>query len=165
MKHLLSFTALLISSLAMGQFPNLPYNPDENGDGLIGVSDLQSLLSVYSLPFMVDGLNQCYSDDLPGYDPSPADWNFTLPDSCDVLIAGGESNGTGIGVTEQWVYAMEREKPIVVLGLDNISDWHNLGNPEIVSLQLVHGDDGTSGDITWRQARVVFKYDERWYVH
>ena len=60
---------------------------------------------------------------------------------------------------------MEREKPIVVLGLDNISDLHNLGNPEIVSLQLVHGDDGTSGDITWRQARVVFKYDERWYVH
>ena len=26
---------------AAAQFPSLPYNPDENGDGLIGVTDLQ----------------------------------------------------------------------------------------------------------------------------
>ena len=51
MKHLLTLTALLISSLAMGQFPALPYNPDENGDGLIGVSDLQSFLAAYNSEF------------------------------------------------------------------------------------------------------------------
>ena len=51
MKHLLTLTALLISSLAMGQFPNLPYNPDENGDGLIGVVDLQGLLANYGNEF------------------------------------------------------------------------------------------------------------------
>jgi hypothetical protein len=31
--------------------PQLPYNPDENGDGLIGVPDLQGLLSQYGLEF------------------------------------------------------------------------------------------------------------------
>ena len=51
MKHLLTLVALLISSLAMGQFPALPYNPDENGDGLIGVSDLQSFLAAYNSEF------------------------------------------------------------------------------------------------------------------
>lgn len=51
MKHLLTLTALLISSLAMGQFPSLPYNPDENGDGLIGVVDLQGLLANYGNEF------------------------------------------------------------------------------------------------------------------
>jgi hypothetical protein len=51
MKHLLTVTALLISSLAMGQWPSLPYNPDENGDGLIGVVDLQGLLSSYGSEF------------------------------------------------------------------------------------------------------------------
>ena len=51
MKHLLTLTALFISSLAMGQFPNLPYNPDDNGDGLIGVSDLQSFLALYNTEF------------------------------------------------------------------------------------------------------------------
>ena len=51
MKHLLTLTALLISSLAMGQFPNLPYNPDDNADGLIGVADLQALLANYGSEF------------------------------------------------------------------------------------------------------------------
>ena len=51
MKHLLTLTALLISSLAMGQWPSLPYNPDDNADGLIGVVDLQGLLANYGNEF------------------------------------------------------------------------------------------------------------------
>jgi hypothetical protein len=51
MKHLLTISALLISSLAMGQWPSLPYNPDDNADGLIGVADLQTLLSNYGSEF------------------------------------------------------------------------------------------------------------------
>lgn len=51
MKRLLTISTMLVSSLAMGQFPNLPYNPDDNGDGLIGVVDLQGLLSNYGNEF------------------------------------------------------------------------------------------------------------------
>jgi hypothetical protein len=51
MKHLLTISALLVSSLAMGQWPSLPYNPDDNADGLIGVADLQTLLSNYGSEF------------------------------------------------------------------------------------------------------------------
>lgn len=42
---------MLYSFLAAAQFPNLPYNPDENGDGLIGVVDLQGLLANYGNEF------------------------------------------------------------------------------------------------------------------
>jgi hypothetical protein len=52
MKYLIT---LLIAALSLNAFsqgiPQLPYNPDENGDGLIGVPDLQALLAQYSLEF------------------------------------------------------------------------------------------------------------------
>ena len=40
-----------VSLGASAQFPILPYNPDENGDGLIGVVDLQGLLANYGSEF------------------------------------------------------------------------------------------------------------------
>ena len=55
MKHLLTLTALLISSLAMGQ---MPYNPDSNGDDLIGATDLISVLGLYNT-LMVDSSLTC----------------------------------------------------------------------------------------------------------
>jgi hypothetical protein len=46
---------IVIAALSLNAFsqgiPQLPYNPDENGDGLIGVPDLQGLLSQYGLEF------------------------------------------------------------------------------------------------------------------
>ena len=51
MKHLLTLVIWVASSMAMAQFPSLPYNPDENGDGLIGVVDLQGLLANYGSTF------------------------------------------------------------------------------------------------------------------
>jgi len=51
MKCLLTISTMLVSSLAMGQWPNLPYNPDDNADGLIGVVDLQGLLANYGNEF------------------------------------------------------------------------------------------------------------------
>ena len=52
MKHLLTLVLVAFSLNAFSQgIPQLPYNPDENGDGLIGVPDLQGLLSQYGLAF------------------------------------------------------------------------------------------------------------------
>lgn len=53
MKHLFTFTALLVSSLAMGQ-NSWPWNPDFDGNNLIGVEDLVSVLSVYNTDFVVE---------------------------------------------------------------------------------------------------------------
>ncbi len=55
MKHLLTLTALLISSLAMAQ---MPYNPDSNGDDLIGSEDLLTFLGVYNT-LLVDSSLTC----------------------------------------------------------------------------------------------------------
>ena len=51
MKHLMTLAALFVSSLAMAQIPTFPWNPDGNGDGVIGSSDLIGLLTVYGQEF------------------------------------------------------------------------------------------------------------------
>ena len=51
MKRLVALMMCAVSLGAAAQFPSLPYNPDENGDGLIGVVDLQGLLANYGNEF------------------------------------------------------------------------------------------------------------------
>ena len=52
MRYLITVVIAALSLNAFGQgIPQLPYNPDENGDGLIGVPDLQALLAQYGLEF------------------------------------------------------------------------------------------------------------------
>ena len=52
MNRILPLLVLLaITTMAQAQSPYLPYNPDENADGLIGVADLQGLLSAYGSEF------------------------------------------------------------------------------------------------------------------
>ena len=51
MKRLVAMMMCAVSLVAAAQFPSLPYNPDENGDGLIGVVDLQGLLANYGNEF------------------------------------------------------------------------------------------------------------------
>ena len=51
MKHLFASLLTAVCFAAHAQFPSLPYNPDENGDGLIGVVDLQGLLANYGSTF------------------------------------------------------------------------------------------------------------------
>ena len=52
MNRILSLLVLLaFSTMAQAQSPYLPYNPDENADGLIGVADLQGLLTAYGSEF------------------------------------------------------------------------------------------------------------------
>jgi hypothetical protein len=52
MRTLITVVIAALSLNAFGQgIPQLPYNPDENGDGFIGVPDLQALLSQYGLEF------------------------------------------------------------------------------------------------------------------
>ena len=51
MKHLFASLLTVLCFATYAQFPSLPYNPDENGDGLIGVVDLQGLLANYGSTF------------------------------------------------------------------------------------------------------------------
>lgn len=48
---LLALAALLCVNSMSAQQLLLPYNPDENADGLIGVADLQGLLALYNTEF------------------------------------------------------------------------------------------------------------------
>lgn len=51
MKRIFVLAFVALSYGLQAQSPFLPYNPDENADGLIGVADLQGLLSQYGSEF------------------------------------------------------------------------------------------------------------------
>lgn len=51
LRVLAAILAVVLTSKSSAQSFPLPYNPDENGDGLIGVADLQGLLSNYGSEF------------------------------------------------------------------------------------------------------------------
>lgn len=51
MKHFFALLMTCICFAGFSQFPSVPYNPDDNNDGLIGVADLQALLALYSQEF------------------------------------------------------------------------------------------------------------------
>lgn len=51
LRVLAAILAVVLTSKSTAQSFPLPYNPDENGDGLIGVADLQGLLSNYGSEF------------------------------------------------------------------------------------------------------------------
>ncbi len=53
----LTAATLFLGTSAFGQFPTLPYTPDDNADGLIGVADLQGLLSQYGNEFSASVLS------------------------------------------------------------------------------------------------------------
>lgn len=59
MKNALSLTwmlPILVLSFTTTAQINYPYNPDGNADSLIGVYDLQDMLSGYGQPFVVEGI-------------------------------------------------------------------------------------------------------------
>lgn len=60
MKHFVTLAALLTSLIALAQNPN--YDPDSNGDDLIGAVDLTSLLAVYNTSLAVDTTLECNFD-------------------------------------------------------------------------------------------------------
>ena len=139
MKRLVALMMCAVSLGAEAQFPNLPYNPDENADGLIGVADLQTLLANYgqefsnavvsedgesAIVFMGDmGRLQCeYAcDNLPGF--------WTLPDPPELTPVLG-SISSYAWVRSNWNYGTESGniyvpffyKPNVDMGMTNELD-------------------------------------------
>lgn len=57
MKRLVALMMCAVSLGSAAQFPSLPYNPDGNNDGAIGVSDLQDFLSIYGSEFELANLS------------------------------------------------------------------------------------------------------------
>lgn len=103
MKYFLTASALLFSLVVAAQFPNLPYNPDENGDGLIGVVDLQGLLANYGTEFLPDVTDSIVIYDMqPEIDAFWDAWNgginqyptITVPATADkvVLLSTNDDN-------------------------------------------------------------------------
>ena len=88
MKHFVTLSALLTSLIALAQNPN--YDPDSNGDDLIGAEDLQSFLAVYNTMLTSSQTVVGYVTDLdsagtfvpPG---SPTVTYYSVPDSVDFL--------------------------------------------------------------------------------
>ena len=114
MKHFLTISALLISSLAMGQWPSLPYNPDDNADGLIGVADLQALLANYGSEFssvilpsdssfaITDLGSMKYLECVYGCSSLPGKWSVISLEEAGFLLSQSSLN------SDSWLFPDER---------------------------------------------------------
>ena len=112
MKRLVALMMCAVSLGAAAQFPNLPYNPDDNADGLIGVADLQTLLANYGQEFSSavvseDGESAIVYMELLGYfeceyacEQLPGFWQMPRPK--DLVPVFSELN-TGACCTSVWV--------------------------------------------------------------
>ena len=99
MNRILSLLVLLaFSTMAQAQSPYLPYNPDENADGLIGVADLQGLLSLYGSEFsgaihsdngniaVVPSGNMTYLECMSSCRELPGNWRIVKPEEAGLIF-------------------------------------------------------------------------------
>ena len=94
MKHLTTLLALLLSCSMLGQNFPVPYNPDDDANGLIGTPDLLSLLALFGEEFSAAVVSE---DDQSVIRLSPKQVFFVLCEPkehserklCDVLGLGG----------------------------------------------------------------------------
>ena len=84
MKHFVTLVACFTSFIALAQNPN--YDPDSNGDNLIGVADLASLLAVYNTMLPIDSLNVAYFTDLDTVGYYDGEAMHGLPLDADVVV-------------------------------------------------------------------------------
>ena len=84
MKHFLTLAALIASMAALAQNPN--YDPDSNGDDLIGAEDLQSFLAVYNTMLTAEQVTIGYIDDFDFVVANNGDQYYTVPDSIDIAL-------------------------------------------------------------------------------
>ena len=110
------------------QFPDLPYNPDENGDGLIGVVDLQGLLSFYGLVWDEGSMVSAIGPELEIFPneevPVPDYWTFFLvPNEVDLVEP---ATSTDFGNTAiRWLIPKDREDPLIVFGLEEFGEFND----------------------------------------
>ena len=84
MKHLLTAIACCLAVAGSAQTDAYPYNPDSDGDGLIGVEDLLSMLSEFGTEAQ---LQTCFKGDICGpYAYNSSVTNFT-PSGCGTIVA------------------------------------------------------------------------------
>ena len=80
MKHLLAAATCLVTLSVSAQFP---YNPDSNGDQLIGAEDLLTFLSWFGGGFSLPTppVTPVFSQNV-GYLQQCVDWDWPEPDTC-----------------------------------------------------------------------------------
>ena len=91
MNRFLTFFLAASCLTAVGQ-TEYPYNPDENGDGLIGVADLQGLLALYGLQINSDSvvvynLSELQEPEFCSYHPNNCnDYEREVPADADIVM-------------------------------------------------------------------------------
>ena len=103
MKYFLTFCALIFSIAGTAQFPGSAYNPDQNGDALIGTQDLQGLLALYGLEWNPDsvvvyGLSDLEEPEFCGYQSNNCnDYKRQVPEDADIVVHDwGENNSNNV---------------------------------------------------------------------
>ena len=97
MKHLLTAIACCLAVAGSAQSDAYPFNPDSDGDGIVGVADLLALLSDFGLEAVVE---TCFKGDLCEFWWSTS--NQYAPPGCGTLI-GHTYNANGWGINNIYI--------------------------------------------------------------
>ena len=145
MKRLIALMMCAVSLGANAQFPNLPYNPDENGDGLIGVTDLQGVLSLYGLNWEEGSMVSAVGPELEVFpNDFEESWQFFLvPNEVDLIEPPTAHNVGNYQV--RWLIPQDREHPLIVFGLMEFGEF----NDSLIYIRLNRYFDNVSAIGPW----------------
>ena len=157
MRQLLALMMCAVSLGAAAQNNN-SYNPDGNGDGIIGVSDLQDLLALYGLSVDADSLVWYGTADLNS--PSWCEWGdgcpyLQVPQDADVIYYTGWPENFLTGPIK--LALPEIPKTLVVFDCGTSSWFQNtyISN----ELKWGFGPMGNSPTVD-----ILMEFDNRWYL-
>ena len=155
MKHLMTLVALLVSTAAVAQIPTLPWNPDENGDQLIGLPDLLGLLGVYGQVLPSDQPTIGYFTDLDSVGELSGYPIVSVPDSIDILLWPADSVFTS---SQGWFLDFNEEQTSLIA-----ESWDSSHNIRQDTLFFVRR--GSTDQLGKRRELVRFVFfDGRWFI-
>ena len=155
MKHLMTLVALLVSTAALSQIQTLPWNPDENGDQLVGSSDLISLLTVYGQNFPGSMPTIGYFTDLDSVGVLSGYPIVCVPDSIDIVLWPADS----VFTSSQGLFLDFNEEQTSLIA----ESWYSSHN--IRQDTLLYVRRGPTDDMSKRRELVRFVFfDGRWFI-
>ena len=171
MKHLLTFAALLVSTLSLAQFT--PYNPDADNDQFVGAQDLLAFLPLFGEDWDLDSLNIYGVSELEvpewcPFQPGPNDCSYynyrVVPQDADVIYW---DQWDVSGLDARWLVLPELPKPIIFFGVKD--------NAEIQTYPIYLGDPSETSPVPMKifeaadysaLTAVLLGFDGRWWqVH
>ena len=162
MRHLLACLAILAAFNVTAQASTI-WNPDANGDGLVGASDLLPFLEVFGNSFTATPL---YCQDTSVYEAhfvfDPPNGNYAQTQVVSAELA------SVVVVSSENTQALSNAYMQLVLPIDSVPVGYTMKIIKATSgasLEVILGGDGGQPSLQYLQSTTCVFFNGRWYAH